>query len=422
MSAIPTALPAPGDIAGQIASGNDIQSAIMQNVSSTPQALASIGYSLATMIGGKAGAVLTDAIGGASTGLALAGPMGAAIGGLVGGLEGELDALSNQTVLGVFGCSHATEIITSNLQGMASQGQYLGLPQGFAMSEYLSNVRPPKTTRNVAKLLKAALIHWNASTINPGNLSAQAWFKSLPTTWNSIDNGLGTGLEPCCSSLFWAWSDPEGSDLPLCYRFLTQNGGPSPLTPTDLLHAWIASTFASKGLSQAEIVKRALARAPDPLWWAVLLYGQYDSGIGSNVTMFLAPDLANALATTLMYRSAGGSTRGLVTELLSQAWILSKEGQTLSVADNDLVQSGVEQSIILANYSASQALFHAYLDDVLTLALVEDGKLPMSALAGGVPASAGPSTPNPLIPRQDQVHAQASARATVAKFVRMYLG
>jgi hypothetical protein len=414
-----------GDPAAQAAQGGSIVDAISSagNSPAAVQSLSAIGFSLFSGVTGKGQAIVTDAMQGASTGMAMAGPYGFAIGFTIGAIQGFVDVLSTPNLV-IVGASKATELIYGDVQAMASSRlTALSVPVGVAMLRYLGYAYPPRTTRRPALLQSLAVGgQWSGLPISvypniPAPVPASRWLASEPSDWKGADNHNDPGVSPYAADNFFDWAAPTpASWANYTYRWLTENGGiKGPASA--LLKDWTQSTFAAPHLSQEEIVKRAIARRFDPLWYSVNLYGAWSGSAlsGDNVTLF-APDLANAIATVAMMYSAGASTRAVLTELYQHAYVIHQSGQTLSSLDGPRVTAGLgpTKAQTLSEYRWSQHCFFAFLDDVTLQARAEDGDRSAAAiLAGKTDAPSHPSSPSSGMTK-------AEAAATVDEFVREY--
>lgn len=387
-------LPNAGDIEGQVQSGNNLISQI-HSAANDPTASAGLleaGISLvANAIGGPGGAVLTDALGGAMSGFAMAGPMGAVAGAIVGLAEGILGLFQGaDAVVATVGVSAATQTISAAVQAIGAQHPDIltGKPQGWAMADWAAFARPPHTTKNSKTFfaMMQAVSRYVASTITPG-LSELAM--SGPYAQNdsgdpsNIANALcGTQWQmtsrcnnytpaqfaawqkSLCTPVWFDWYQP--GQIEDCEKDLFFGSGGAGGNVSALLQTWINSTYAQNGLSQQQIVQRAVSSMIDPMYFGSDLYGlPMPSGFSGWGTVYYNPDLMNAVATVLMMRSAGASTQAIVSELLIQAAILSAHGS------QDPSGNKLPGDVKLNQYG-----FHQLLDDHIRMAQTENALIP----------------------------------------------
>jgi hypothetical protein len=444
MSGLP--IPAPGDLAGQTAQGNALNSLVAGQALGAPptQSLLSAGLTMASALGsGEISRVATDVLGGASAGFAVGGPYGAVAGAIVGALESLLSVGPSYQGLFVIddteGIDHLYKVLVQWNSTNIGTGTRSGEPLGWTLWDYLARVRPPKSTPRPALLL--ALMQATAAEQDAlwpgqgtGSLDGQENAVWTGNGFSHAGSGYGTGgptmlynawkggwtsaqvaaaAEPLASPLAWLWGQPsEVQDVILneWYAWATppdQQGdagaGATPPEPSTLYADALADTVPPPGKTQTQTLRRAISMAPDPLYFSADLYAQQFGGFNAPGTVLYNSATLVGLATWLGMSLNGASPRALATELLLQQGTVAESGPV-------------------------PAAFQSLLDDALALArIAESGKsFPgwagvASPLAKGTPSSTAPrSAPSG---RGGAVSpAVASARATVAKFVRMYLG
>jgi hypothetical protein len=364
-------LPSVGDVQGQVQAGNNLIDQIQAGDTSE---LASAGIALVSAVGATGPlAVVGGVLSGALSGLIAAGPMGAAIGGVMGAVAGFESMFGGyKGITKIYGMSHATEIITARVSAMGSSrtATKTGNPQGWAMADYCATVSPPNTGSQTK--LK------NLFTQLENSCQTVAEWASAALSGQS---GAGTPINsPLCTPVWFNWFNQ--ANIADCSHDLTFGSGGAGGTGPQLQSNWVQTTFAIPGLSQAQIVQNAIARAPDPIYWSSALYGAYlDPTIGSAGTLLWNVDLLNAMATVLMMLSTGCSTQSIVSELLIQSAIIDQYGTTAPTVGCDSSTDGVCPS---ASYAPMfQAGFYSLLDDYIALANAENA-------AAGI--SSGPST------------------------------
>ena len=394
-------LPNPGDIQGQAQQGLTL---INQIQSGNTSALLQAGVSLLGAIPGSGGAILQDAIGGAFSGFAMGGPCGAVIGGIVGLAEGVESVIAGaDAVTSVLGVSKATQIIGARVASLSNKNVAVlsGNPQGWAMADWVSFAHPPNTSGNAAGFmtLMKNVAGYYVSVVDPVGPAAfePYMFQDGDGNPNCIANALcGSNSAPACNQytakqflgkqgplctpVWFNWYQP--SNIVDCNHYLSFGSGGAGGDAAALLSTWQQSTYAQGGLSQADIVQRAIATLPDRLYWSYDLYGTtLPSGVGGWQTIYYNVDLMNAMATVLMMRSAGGSTQTIVSELLIQSAILAQSG-------------GVDPSgnPLPGNLTQNQYGFHRFVDDHIKMAIQENAaagtSLSTSDMVGAVATGA----------------------------------
>jgi hypothetical protein len=322
------AIPAEGDFEGQAQAGANL---IEQIESGDTAGLLEAGISA---IGGPlgsspGGAMLMDAVGGALSGFAMYGPVGAALGGALGALEGAAGSFFGpaDTVIDIYGVSQATQTITGDVQALGAKAPnpLNNHPAGWAMADYLAFARPPSSSKNVDGFSQTASSVQAYAISQMGGVSAGELLASVEGS-GFIAGSLQSQV-PLCTPVWFEWF--TYSSIVDCYQDLLFGSGGAGGDPNALYNAWVQSTLATGSLSQAEIVKRAAAVAPDPFYFSASLYGAtFSSGAfgAGYATVYWNPDLLNAMATVMAMRSCGASTQAILSELLIQAAILQKTG------------------------------------------------------------------------------------------------
>jgi hypothetical protein len=439
MSGLP--IPSPGDVSAQVSQGNTLNSLAAGQPLGSPStsALLNAGLTLASSLGsGQIARVATDAIGGASSGFALGGPYGAVAGAIVGTLEGLLTLGPSYQGLVVIddteGIDHLYKVLVQWNGTNIGTGPRSGEPLGWNFWDYMARARPPRSTPRPA-LLRALLqalaaeqdTQWPGAGVGSVTGWASAYWTSSgfqqveslggpslphlatvgpagpsPVPWTAAQ--VAGAVEPLASPLVWLWGQPEQvQDVVLneWYAWATPTamqgaagaGAPPPAEST-LYEDALANVVPPPGKSQAQTLRRAILLAPDPLYWAADLYAQQVHGA---TTIFNTAALVG-LATWSGMILNGASPRAIATELLLQRGTIAESGPVPS-------------------------LFQSLVDDALSMAALADAghrTFPGWGAIGSplLPASPGPpSTPH----RAAQSPALRAARATVDRFVRMYL-
>jgi hypothetical protein len=323
------ALPNPNDFESQVQAGQNL---ISQIQAGDTDSLLQAGISLAgNAIGGQAGAVLTDALGGAMSGYAMAGPMGAAIGAVIGIAEA-FSSLSSPAdeVVAIWGVSSATQTITQRVAAMASSslGIYSGNPVGWHMADYCAFASPPGMgSSSLFSILKSSALKI-INDSDPHTFGEGVTSQDYNATAASQLQGVTLqSTQALCTPVWFYWY--ASTQVADCYQDIYFGSGGAGGPPSQLMQTWLQNTNSSAGLSKQTIVQRAIARAPDPAFWSADLYGQtMSSGLFSSgfATVYYNPDLMNAMATVFMMLAAGASVQAIVSELLIQAAILNNSG------------------------------------------------------------------------------------------------
>jgi hypothetical protein len=385
-------LPSPGDVQGQAQSGMNLINQIQQGqIGSLLDAGIATG---ASAIGGPGAAVLMDIVGGALSGFAMAGPMGAAAGAVEGFAEAVISLFQGgpDEVTGFVGLSAATQTITKSVLGLLGQHQAIlsGNPQGWAMSDWAATVFPPNSSPNASKFM--SLMKTTAKYVaSQGFLGVGMPGEVPPTSTNggptSIANALCSGgsasgsvaagggysvpcnsfsaqgflndQQPLCTPVWFDWS--QQGQIADCSSDLYFGSGGAGGDPSTLYNRWVESTYAQNGLTQAQIVARAMQQLPDPLYWSVDLYGCAVSSNGGYATTYYNLDGLNAMATILMMRSSGASTQAIVSELLIQSAILQQTGNK--------VPGGAS---LPGSANDNHCVFYSLLDDHIRMAQAEN--------------------------------------------------
>lgn len=355
-------LPNVGDVEGQAQSGLNL---INQIQTGDTEGLLAAGMSAVGGVLGSSpgGAILMGAATGALSGFATFGPCGAVLGAVVGAVEGAASLFSPaDSVAGIYGMSQATQTIAANVQALGAAGKnpLNNNPAGWAMADYLSMARPPVSSTNASGFSNtcgSAQVY--VLTVAPSMITIP-WISRGFFLGSSSGDLYGRKIEhqpPLCTPVWFEWFASSG--IVDCYQDITF--GSNPGTVSGLKQAWVSATHATGGLSQEEIVAKAISSGPfDPFFFAAGLYGiTVPSGIFSTgyATYYWNPDLLNGIATVLAMRSAGASTQAIVSELLVQSAILKQNG---SVAPNGSPMPG--------DLTLNQYGFHRLVDDQISLA------------------------------------------------------
>jgi hypothetical protein len=416
-------LPDVGDIQGQATSGLGLINQLEQFDPQNPDMglVSSMLEAGIALIGGAGATVLTDEIGGAMSGFAMAGPCGAVAGALLGAAEGIAALFSGaDAVTGVYGVSKATQIITSRVAALAGRNSVTltGNPQGWAMADYCAFAFPPSTSKNANGFMVAMkdVATYYASYWDIGAAEATggtSMFQNSNGDPNNLANALcGSGVlgsiqcnsytaaqflgwqVPLCTPVWFNWYQSQAIQSCKQYVYFGSGGacpaipgivcGPSGASPAQLKSAWEQTTQAQAGYTQAQIVAMAISKLPDRFYWSSDLYGTVlPSGFNGWQTVLYNPDLMNAVATMLLMRSSGASTQALVSELLIQSGILSASGKT-TPAGNPMP----------GNVAFNQYGFHRFVDDHIRMANAENAAANKAEAA--IFASSSTSTGVPL--------------------------
>lgn len=362
------------NVYGQVQAGQQIYAQI---VAGDVQGLLSDGIDLVGNAVGGVGGTLIDVGGGALSGLAIAGPWGAAAAGILS-IAGNLLGGGADTVVGIVGESKATQMISASIVSMLKQQQgSLGHQQGWAMADYLAFASPPNKSKRASTFMtmmqNIAKYAWG----NDPGFSQPYWSRQDgPSNFaNALcgDSGFQPSCNhftaqqflgwqvPLCTPVWFQWDDVNA--IQDCTSDLVFGSGGAGGSVSDLKSKWISQTPIVSGVSQAQIVSNAIAKAPDPLYWGSDLYGVVtNSGSGGGyATYYFNPDLMNGVATVLAMRSVYASTMSIVAELLLQAALLSEHG-TVNASGGTL--SG--------HASNNQYGFFQLLNDHIQMAINED--------------------------------------------------
>lgn len=382
---VPFQLPQAGDVSGQLASG---QTLLNQINAGDWSSLASEGMYFANKLGG-ANPILSAAAG-AMSGLLTTGPTAA---GFAAMAVVDIEAIGAssfggyQGIAAVFGVSNAT---TATAGAIASTGGVSLLdqkPLGWHMADYLAFACPPKTSKRLSILANILnqvgptlfVYGWGKNAISAGDLTKSGWY---PTGSNCGTDDQPQGcipIVPVCTPVIWNWMN--GNNIQDCSYNLYFGTGGAGGNPAALKAKWLSNTSVSSGLTQAQILEAAITRAPDPFYWAAIMYGAYynvgqwdlDPG-GSSETCLWQPDLLNGLATVLGMRCKGASTQSVALELLLQQLRLKTLGQqpgySPSVAKSPTQVEAIAMSAV--GLPGTTAGFQQLLDDHLNLAKLEN--------------------------------------------------
>jgi hypothetical protein len=401
-------MPSVGNYTQQAQAGYGLVQQIIQATSnpssSAAQSLLAAGIALASSAigGGPGGQMLSSVLGGALTGLATVGPMGAAAAGISAAISSiaSLGQPADQ-VVDIVTNSQATQVINGRIQARASKNPALvtGKPQGWAMADYMATAFPPSKTNNPKKFIsilqsyaKCLASSGPQSTLDPKWYYAQAGVfhpnydptnltnvlcvdGATPPQFAGNCNRYTTSQfvgwqKPLCTPVFFLWN--QSSQIVDCSQDLLFGSGGAGGDATTLLQRWTSSVYPLPGMTQQQIVQYAIARAPDPLYWGADLYGSTQpSGAFSSgwQTVYWQPDLLNAMATVLMMLSSGASTQAIVSELLIQSYILQQLG-------------GIDPTGAKVDWSSCSLVgFHQLIDDYITLANQQNAQSPAQIAA-----------------------------------------
>jgi hypothetical protein len=397
-------MPNVGNYGQQAQAGYGLVQQIIQATSNpnspAAQSLLAAGIALASSAvgGGPGGQMLSSVLGGALTGLATVGPMGAAAAGISAAISSiaSLGQPADQ-VVDIVTNSQATQVINGRIQARASKNPALvtGKPQGWAMADYMATAFPPNQTRNPKKFIhilqsyakclassgpvttldpkwyyaQAGVFHPNYDPTNLTNVlcvdGAKPPVSSLGGCNHYTTSQFIGWQKPICTPVFFLWN--QSSQIVDCSQDLLFGSGGAGGNATTLLQRWASSVYPLPGMTQQQIVEYAIARAPDPLYWGADLYGSTQpSGAFSSgwQTVYWQPDLLNAMATVLMMLSSGASTQAIVSELLIQSYILQQLG-------------GIDPTGAKVNWSSCSLVgFHQLVDDYINLANQQNAQTP----------------------------------------------
>jgi hypothetical protein len=407
-------LPRAGDVGGQLASGQTLLNQIQEG---DWQSLASEGMYFANKLGGS-NPVLSAAAG-AMSGLLTTGPTALGFGEMaVVDIEaiGASSFGGYQGIAAVFGVSNATVATAGAIASTGGVSLLDQKPLGWHMADYLAFAYPPKTSKRLSTLAKILnqvgptlyTYGWAKNDVSAKSLTTPGWY----ATGDACDTGDQpqgcSPIVPVCTPVLWNWTN--GNNIQDCAVNLYFGTGGAGGTVSDLRSKWLNSTSVNAGLSQSQILNAAEARAPDPLYWASILYGAYfetgqwdlDPG-GSSVTCLWQPDLMNGLATVLGMRCQGASTQSVAMELLLQQLRLKTLGSQpgYSAATMNSPTNVEALAIDAVGMPGTTAGFQQLLDDHLDLAQLENDiaagvSRPMAGMTLMEQATTKPLPPTPL--------------------------
>lgn len=148
--------------------------------------------------------------------------------------------------------------------------------------------------------------------------------------------------------------------------------------------------------TQSQVLSRALARLPDPLYISADLYAQQTQ----NDTWYYNTSGLVAVSTILGLLAVGASTRAIVSELLLQYKTLTSNGEQTAI-----VQSLIDDYISLAKYEEKHQTFPGW------------GAVASKFTPHVEPAGSGGTSSSVHAPTTN-----SAAAATVEKFLMRYLG
>jgi|GEM_PF-3864636 len=489
-------LPTPGNLPSQIGQGTQVYK-LASNALSSLQSGGDPGASLANLLG--AGITLAAGQTNASTGTivrtvvtigsavasgaAVGGPFGAAAGAVVGAVESLLQSVfgggatfAGLTISSTPGSERLYKLVYQ--WGQANGGSVSGNPQGASLAIYLIGLKGPGKTRRPNLLWHLANQGGGSDSgmAAVGGSSGQAIGNPVSVTWPSSSVGESaflSAVQPIVPSLLWTWASPASSGSqttnPGAYASYYVDWGSAPgETQWKLDTKALAPNRGKPGLTVDQIMKSALARAPDPLYFASDLYVQnWNDGAGSDGIEIQNTETLCLLATILGLLGVGASTRAIAFEIAQQQMILSTVNAQPSTPipsqaewmSGQTFSSSYTETDALVNYKQIVAaqrlpnvppLFRQLAEDYLLLAKMEE-KNPhatmsdvISATANSPPAyiqdllkashttsylgaSVHGGVPQKAPPTPTQNHAlaaasKASAAKIVASFVQRYLG
>ena len=381
----------------------------------------------------KIAQVSTDILGGAAMGFAVGGPMGAFAGAVSGAVEAAFQLGAYQGAAPVDDTAQVDFLYGRLAQWCAippGLGAVSGVPSGWALADYSAVTRPPRTTKRpelLFALMQATAVELDAmGSILPNVTEISTSFGGSSGGPSQLYNvtqggwdaaGFAAQSHSICTPVIWYWGDSTkiqdciltewfGWDVPPDQAGDDGVEGSVPptvgdiTTPGTILYALYSDIVAPDDASRQKILKRALHRLPDPLYFCSDLYCQQLNG----VTYIFNTAALVALATILGGEQAGMSTMGICAELLQQA-------QTLAESEGGI-----------------PAVFQALLDDYLALAHYEENghKFPGwgSVVNPAAPPSSGgggggSSIPAPASASKDVM---TRAAATIQHYLQKYLG
>jgi hypothetical protein len=345
MSALPSfPLPAVGDMNGQLNQAQSMLNTLSTAANGDPSsiaAMANAGVTLFSHLGPNAKLVsqLVGLGAGIASGFAVGGPFGAAAG-AVSGLVGILGSLFQgyqgvEPVAPTVGEQRLYQLQAAWYANVATNnGLEFGNPQGWTLYDYLAHASTPSGTPRPAALY--ALVQESLPYVGSASaaaelvigvslgeeLSSPAGFASVyPTDQAYVQLGGrspdGKGahyLDPLCTPVFWDWG--QASKIQDCV--LNEWFGSSPHTAKVLYGLAENDIYEAHGWNKARIMKSAVDRAPDLLYFDANLYA-FQFG---NATVYFNFALLIAVSTVLGMLQVGASTMAIVRELEFQQKVL----------------------------------------------------------------------------------------------------
>jgi len=189
---------------------------------------------------------------------------------------------------------------------------------------------------------------------NIANALCGTQWQMTPRCNNYTPAQFAAWQKPLCTPVWFDWYQP--GQIVDCEKDLFFGSGGAGGNVSALLQTWINSTYAQNGLSQQQIVQRAIASMIDPMYFGSDLYGlPMPSGFSGWGTAYYNTDLLNA----------GASTQAIVSELLIQSAILAAHG------GQDPTGNKLPGDVKLNQYG-----FHQLLDDHIRMAQTENALIP----------------------------------------------
>jgi hypothetical protein len=356
-------LPTPGNLTNQLAQGqqffNQAQNAMQSMQAGDPAAAMSLVNAGITLAAGQTTGTtgmmvraLVQIGTATASGAAVGGPFGAAAGAVVGAVESVLQSIFGSSAPTFEGLTIVSSPGSQRLYklvyqwGQINGGAASGAPQGQTFAEFLKSAHPPDVTRRPNLLAYLA-----GTTSTGGSVGSEGGPSSggAGPEWADVpDPGYGPYWPPTPTdetnaqaylalvsgvdtSILWGWAQPAPGGLSSAANLASAYAPESQVTDTSL---WESDTPALSGahgsLTKAQIMASALARRPDPLYFATDLYVQpWQSADGSQTGISIVnTETASALATILGMLAVGASTRAIVAELMLQQNTLSLMNQT----------------------------------------------------------------------------------------------
>jgi hypothetical protein len=453
-------LPPMGNVTGQLAQGQQLLSKLQTGDVST---LLSYGITLASSaIPGQAGSLVRDmvTIGTATaSGAAVGGPFGAVAGAVIGAIKSILSSVfgGSQPYSGLVICSTAASqalyAFVQNWDSMAGNvGGASSTPIGTTLLEYYLFKSPPSST------LRPNLLWYLISNANDSQEQASGW-QCQTRDWSTWPFPIAEGqsyvaswpptaedqsyaqqyialVAPIDTVVIWQWGQPstEAVSGPGEYSsgWDQSESNVATIQVVEDDTKAIPAAHGKPGMTVSQIIASALARCPDPLFFATELYvNELSAGpTGGPATQIQNTATLSALATVLGMLAVGASTRAIVSELMvqqKQIELLDQPfigaGETETVPDG---HGGWKTVSAQAQQNAHPdrvipPLFRQLVEDYVALAHAEASN-PHATMHGVIMANrphepGAASTPAPT----SGPSAKAQAAATISFFIKKYL-